>query len=423
MPAVVDDRAKKFHALECGWPRPANSKSYLRVIHGILLPSAYIACLALFLMMVGRSCHDEDGFASLIRIGSKFDERSLDALKALPHTVLPDSAGYDGQFYVQLALSPILEDRQLTRALDQASYRSRRILFSWTAWLLGLGQPAWIIQAYALQNVLFWLGAAVLLLHWLPPTRWFHFFQWAAILFSRGWLDCVDNALLDGPALFLMLLAVWWSERGRPSWGTALLGVSMLGKETNLLAGLVSFEKFEWSRRALKTLAVRALLLVFPLALWIGIVDAHFGVARSAGRRNFAMPFLGWFGKVDEMQSTAAQHAWRIESTFTVLCMIATLVQMTYFVTNWRWGTKWWRLGAPYAFLGLCLGPAVMEGYPGAFTRALLPMLAAYNLSLKPNWKGWLLLLLGNLDVLCGAHLLGVGYYLRQLTQLLNVGS
>jgi hypothetical protein len=423
MPAVVDERAKKPHALERGWPWPVAAKRWLRSIHGILLPAAYIVCLALFLMMVGRSWHSEDGFASLIRFGSKFDERSLDALKALPHTVLPDSPGYDGQFYAQLALRPTLQDPQLPEALDHASYRCRRILFSWTAWLLGLGQPAWIIQAYALQNVLFWLGAAVLLLHWLPPTRWFHFFQWVAILFSRGWLDSVDNALLDGPALFLILLALWWSERGRPSWGTALLGISMLGKETNLLAGLVSFERFDWSRRTLKTLAVRALLLVLPLALWIGIIDAHFGVARSAGRRNFAMPFQSWLGKVDEMQSIAARHAWGIEATLTVLCVIATLVQMTYFATTWRWGVKWWRMGAPYALLGLCLGPAVMEGYPGAFTRALLPMLAAYNLSLKPNSKGWLLLLLGNLDVLCGAHLLGVGHHLRQLARLLNVCS
>jgi DNA-binding NarL/FixJ family response regulator len=57
-------------------------------------------------------------------------------------------------------------------------------------------------------------------------------------------------------------------------------------------------------------------------------------------------------------------------------------------------------MGAPYGILGVCLGVAVLEGYPGAFTRALLPMLAAYNLSLKPSRLGWLLLALGNLGLI-----------------------
>ena len=49
--------------------------------------------------------------------------------------------------------------------------------------------------------------------------------------------------------------------------------------------------------------------------------------------------------------------------------------------------------------LGICLGPLVMQGHPGAYTRALLPMLAAFNLSLKPTRLGWLLLAVGNLGV------------------------
>ena len=46
-----------------------------------------------------------------------------------------------GQFYVQLALDPLLRDPAIEQALDNFPYRSRRILFSWTAFLLDLGQP------------------------------------------------------------------------------------------------------------------------------------------------------------------------------------------------------------------------------------------------------------------------------------------
>jgi len=364
-------------------------------------------------MGVGRSWQPEVGLTDFIKFGSQFEERSLDALKEVPHVVLPDSAGYDGQFYAQLALSPTLENPQLPRAMDNASYRGRRILFSWTAWLLGLGQPAYVIQAYAVQNVLFWLGAALLLLRWLPPTRWFHFFQWGAILFSPGWLDSVGNALLDGPALFLMLLAIWWSEKGWPFWGTALLGVSTLGKETNLLAGLAPFQEFQWKGRGAKTLFLRALLLTLPLALWLGVVYFRLGFHGWSGSRNFTAPFVGWFSKLQELQMNANDHGWNLYDTLTVLCLIATAVQVAYFATFWQWSTNWWRMGAPYALLGICLGPAVLDGYPGAFTRALLPMLAAFNLSLKPNFWGWPLLLVGNLHIVYGANMLGLGELLK----------
>ena len=54
--------------------------------------------------------------------------------------------------------------------MDNLPYRARRILFCWTAYLLGMGQPRLILQAYALQNVLCWLLLAWLLLRWFPPT-------------------------------------------------------------------------------------------------------------------------------------------------------------------------------------------------------------------------------------------------------------
>lgn len=412
MPATIKEHLKPG-AVHVSGPKSVALQNGLASLSRVLLPCAYFACGVVFFMGFASSWHRADGFTSLIHFGSKFEGRSLEALKKIPHAVEPDSPGYDGQFYAQLALSPALENPQLPTALDSISYRSRRILFSWTAWVLGLGQPAWVIQAYALQNVLFWLGAAILLLNWLPPTRWFHFVQWASILFSRGWLESVGSALLDGPALFLMLLAIWWSERRRPLWGTALLGVSMLGKETNLLAGLVAFEDLRLRGPGKKALIIRALLLSLPLALWLAVVHFQFGFRRAAGTRNFAAPFVGWFSKAEELKLNAVYHGWHLQDTLTVLCLIATIVQIAYFATVWQWSTKWWRIGAPYALLGICLGPAVMEGYPGAFTRALLPMLAAYNLSLKPTSRGWLLLLVGNLHVIYGTNILGLGRLLN----------
>jgi len=380
-------------------------KSTLQSLNRVVLPSAYVVCVAFYLLKFSASWQNDGGFTSSINFGSKFHDRSLDELKRIPHAIQTDSCGYDGQFYAQLALSPTLDNLQLPRAIDNVSYRSRRILFSWTAWLMGLGRPAWVIQAFALQNVLFWLGAALILLRWLPPTRWFHFFQWVAILFSRGWVESVDRALLDGPALSLMLFAFWWSERGRPYWGSALLGVSLLGKETNLLAGLALLPTLRLTRRGLKDLVIQAGLLVLPIGLWLVFIYFRFGLGDSAGSdRNFSTPFGGWCVKVEELRANLAGSNQRFANAVTVLCMISTIAQIAYFATVRQWSGKWWRMGAPYALLGICLGAAVMEGYPGAYTRVLLPMLAAFNLSLKQTKGGWLLLAIGNLGVVPGLY-------------------
>ncbi len=412
MPVVSSARMTRASSLS--ETKPWEWQSSLRSLNRFLLASAYVVCVVFLLWAVSLKWRPDKGFTWLIHFGSKLEDRRLESLLRIPHVVHADSFGYDGQFYAQMALSPSLNDPQLPAAIDDFPYRSRRILFSWTAWVLGLGRPAWVIEVYALQNALFWLGAAVLLLHWLPPTRWFHFFQWAAILFSRGWAESVIYAVLDGPALFLMLLGVWLSDRGRPHWGTALAGLSVLGKETNLLGGFALLPQLRRNGRSAKEAALRAVLLVLPIAVWMAVVFCRFGTGSSAGEQNFSAPFGGWSWKVKELIRNAAAIDGPLRA-YTVMCLMSAIVQIVWYATSRQWTAKWWRLGVPYTVLGICLGPAVMEGYPGAFSRVLLPMLAAFNLSLKPTKTGWLLLVIGNLSMLPGLYCLGLGDLLALL--------
>src|SRR5690606_12205186 len=111
----------------------------------------------LFLVAISRFRHPEYGFTGLIQFGGQFARYALPAVAAVPHAIQPGS-GYDGQFYAQLSIDPTLRDPALDRAIDSLPVRGRRILLSWTAFLVGLGQPAWILQVYALQNVVFWLA-------------------------------------------------------------------------------------------------------------------------------------------------------------------------------------------------------------------------------------------------------------------------
>ena len=169
---------------------------------------AFLACVAEF--------HERDrGFTSLLSIGDVLSETKVTALRSVPHHVYEGSAGYDGAYYVQLALYPALDNPELRKAIDNLPYRARRILTSWAAWVLGAGRPAWVVQAYALLNVGCWLALGWVLLRWFPPDGWGNVLRWGAVMFSHGLCMSARHSLVDGPALLLVALAMRWLEDGR----------------------------------------------------------------------------------------------------------------------------------------------------------------------------------------------------------------
>ena len=107
-----------------------------------------------FLSEVQKFYDPNTGFSSLISIGDRVGANKVTQLKDVRHYVYEDSSGYDGAYYVQLALNPTLDNPELKTAIDNLPYRAKRILFCWAAWGLGLGQPGWIVQAHAVLNEL-----------------------------------------------------------------------------------------------------------------------------------------------------------------------------------------------------------------------------------------------------------------------------
>ena len=228
--------------------------------------------------------------------GDEFDAQALPAVRALPHVVYPDSWGYDGQFYAQLALEPTLRDPALLRALDAPSYRARRMLFSWSAYAAGLGRPAWVLQAYAWQNVIAWLVLAVLLLSWCPPGSARHFAAWFACLFTNGMLASVRQALTDGPSMVLIAVSVLATERGRSGLATGIVALAGLGRETNILAGAALAPPPDARATSLARYAVRGLLIVLPLVAWTAYVRYTLGSA-DAGIATLDVPLRSFLQK------------------------------------------------------------------------------------------------------------------------------
>ncbi len=360
------------------------------------------AMTALFLATIARFYQPGKGFTALIMFGGFNEERFIPELKALDYHVDEQSWGYDAQWYAQLAMEPDLRDPDLGMAIDNLPYRARRILFSWTAWLLGGGQPGAVLQVYALQNVLCWLGLAVLLLRWFKPVDWDNCLRWAAVLFSAGLIVSVRGSLVDGPGLLLVAAGVALFEAGRPWLAALAMGVGGLGKETNILGAAVLAKPEENTVKAWAAMIVRGALVAVPLAVWTACILVWFGAeGANTGARAFGLPFVEWWKKavatVSELAEGPANPAFALSSLFMV---IAVTVQFLVVVLRPRWSDAWWRVGAAYAVLLVFLGEAVWEGYPGATSRVMLPLLVAFNV-LVPKGRGWwVVLVLGNLTVL-----------------------
>jgi len=117
-----------------------------------------VAYLALVLAQLGSHGWDASCFVTA-------GEQLVDRERAAPElSILPGSAGYDGQYYYRLALDPWTRVRvEHGVELDAPAYRQQRIGYPLLVWALALGQhgcvPAVLIGVnWVALCVLGWLG-------------------------------------------------------------------------------------------------------------------------------------------------------------------------------------------------------------------------------------------------------------------------
>lgn len=340
--------------------------------------SLTIALVALFLASVARFYHRDTGFTALIGLPEDHGNE-LPALRGVPHFVYPSRFTYDGQFYAQLALEPLLRDPAIDRAIDVTPYRARRILFSWTAWLLGFGRPAWILEAFALQNVLCWLILAALLARWLPPESPRRLASWTACLFGFGLLWSVRFALLDGPSLILLVCAILASERGRTWVSAAIVGIAGLARETNLLGAAVL--PLPSGRAGWLRLLVALALIVLPLTIWLDYLWSIYRTTTFAATDQLTMPFVSYVAAGTRAVKFVASRDSRGYGLEVLISIVALSSQAAYLAVTRDLHSPWWRLGVAYALLMLIADRSLWE--PAAINRFLLPLTVSFNVLLS----------------------------------------
>lgn len=353
--------------------------------------------IALFVVaLVGAKFSGAHGFTSLLRFGASSGFPRLSTIAASNVAVETASSGYDGQFYAQIATSPLLTDAELDRSIDAPSYRARRIFLPLVAALLGLGHTSWTLQIFALLNVAAWAVLAWVLWHELDTKRAdrTRFPRWMACMLSMGALESVRQSLVDLPAMLLVTLAIVASRRDNQRGSVLCSALANLTKETSVIA----VGALELLPKPTHRGVIRFALSFLPIALWSFYV-AHRFPGSASGLSNFTWPIIGAI----EQFGRACSEIFADSLDSRYLGAIAAIPSLfLQAVVLWRlrdFASPWWRIGAAYALLLLFLGPWVWSGYWAA-CRAVLPMTIAFNLLLPANRYFWPLLIAGNITVL-----------------------
>jgi hypothetical protein len=362
---------------------------------------AYLLVTAGLLVLVATKYDPQTGLTGLIRFGEPWSAHRLDRLKDVPIATATGSGGYDGQFYAQIAIDPLLREPDLATALDAPAYRARRILVPAVASTLGLGNAGWTLQAFALLNVACWLVLARLLYLHLGDAP-HGFARWVACMLALGVVDSVRQSLVDLPAVLLLVLTTLSFERKQGPVSGVWSALGNLTKETNLLGhvALLAPKVLQPANRIRNLAAV--LIPAIPLGVWSVYVHLRFTDGGGAnGLGNFTWPAVGLWLHLKTCVLSLMGGDFDSRYSFGVIGALSLLAQLIFLWRHRNLESPWWRIGAAYSVLLLVLSSWVWSGYWAA-CRAVLPMTIAFNLLLPADRRFWPWWIAGNMAVIHG---------------------
>ncbi len=352
----------------------------------------YLAATVFVVAGVLARWQAETGFSALVRFGHEWDARRLPAVVAHPHAIVAD-AGYDGQFYAQLAVDPNVLAPEVQRALDLPQYRARRILLPAIAHVFGCGSAWAALNIFALLNLAAWLVLAWHLRRYVAPMGMHGVAIWAACLLGLGALDSIRFSLTDLPAMLALFLAVEAWEVGRKNWATFYLALGGLVRETSIFAVTLFAPADAHDRGGWRGTAARATLAALPLLAWSAWLALS--LPRDAGgfAGNFDWPGFALVRQLGTCVRAIAAGDFDGRFTFGLLAAVGLAYQSCFVLRRATEPSAWIRVGLPFAVLFWVLGDFVWHGY-WAVARACLPLTFAYNLTLpRDRHFGWRMVL------------------------------
>lgn len=316
--------------------RPTARQSGSRPSAG--LTPARVAALALLagLAVVGLRLAAHDGNSTAF---ARFGADIVDVDAAPDGAFLNEGAGYDGQFFYRIARAPTSRADQVDGIeLDRPAFRTRRIVYPATAWVLSLGgqQPLvpWALIATNLAALTVLAGAVATIARDEGAPTWLG-------LVAAGWpgfLVALTGDLAELTAAAILACALLALRRKRWLGAAALLALAMLARESTAVIalgvlGAAWARHLPFSRRLGLASAddgppgwVGALPLVALLA-WLGLVDSWWSgrqgdtqLAQTADQ--FGLPLTGPIRQIGTFAANLADSV----STYQFLQFLIVLL-------------------------------------------------------------------------------------------------
>ena len=284
---------------------------------------------------------------------------------------LPQSDGYDGQWYHYMAHDPLML-RSFDRFIDAPRLRYHRILIPALANLLAGGQDRYVDRVYiGLMLLGVFLGSL-----WMSGcARMYGFPAWLGLgfLLAPGVLISVDRLTVDG-ALAAVCVGFFWLLKANPGWPLyALLVAAPLVRETGLvlLGGHVAALLVGRHFRRAAVFSSSAL----PTAGWFWWVARHTPPAITPWFRD--LPLAGYLHQL--LHPNSYPMGWLAALAVTVLDYVA--LAGVAFALVWALALLGRRSFTPaaiaiygFAALACLLPPGDFWSDPNGYGRILTPL-------------------------------------------------
>jgi hypothetical protein len=235
-------------------------------------------------------------------------------------SILPDSSGYDGQFYYQLGLNPF-QPQPVNGGLSISNgpYRHQRIVYPVLAWLFSFGNPDLLPAALLLVNylaliVLGWLGAQYARLH----QR--HALWGVLVALYPGFLFSLTRDLTEILGVMFLLAGIIRLGQSSGNIGpTILFTLAIFTRETSFLAVVALAIAFILSKTYRRWPVVIIPLTSF--ALWQIALWSKWGqFPILAGQQNIGIPGQGLTTFIRSLERTNFMHqVWMLELGLVVM--------------------------------------------------------------------------------------------------------
>lgn len=286
----------------------------------------FVAIIMVNVMGLQLSAHDWDP-SYFIAIGDRYI-RQPDQLPDNVH-IMPNSSGYDGQFYYQLALNPFSPQAvNAGLSISNGPYRQQRIIYPLLVWLLSFGNRELVPTMLVVVNfvalcIMSWLGARFAQLH----ER--HALWGTLFALYPGFLFTITRDLTEIVGAMFLLMAILALYHKMSNTICALLfALAMFSRETAIIpiaalgVALILNKRDRWIG-----LQVVAIPLVY-FGIWQGALWSKWGrLPILAGGHNIGVPGAGIVEFIRSLDLGFKLHrTWSSEFGLVALIMLLAAV-------------------------------------------------------------------------------------------------